>query len=138
MRNCKRTWLLLAGMTLACGAYAGEPAGTVDSGMSGRIKFVDPVTGKTRQPSAAEVAKMRARAANMKRAPGMSTLPKTHADAARSVKVARDGTETLMASQDSFSTLVQQREADGSLVTSHGDAEGHAAPAAQAKEKASE
>jgi len=137
MRNGK-TLLLFAGLTLAGGAYAGESASTTqaDSGVSGRIKFIDPVTGKTRQPTAAEVAKLRARAATMKAAPGLSMLPKTHADAARSITVAKDGTETLMASQDSFSTLVQTRRADGSFVTVHADSNGHVD--STAKEKASE
>jgi len=134
MTEFKRSLILLAGMTLACGANAGEPAGTTQagSGVSGLIKFIDPATGKTRQPTAAEVANLRTRAAAMNVAPGISMLPKTQAEAARSIVVARDGTETMMASQDSFSVLVQKRRADGSLVTAHGDVE------AAAKEKAGE
>jgi hypothetical protein len=139
MSKTRTTVLLLAGMTLACGAYAGEPAGTTqgDSGMSGRIKAVDAVTGKSRQPTAAEVAALRSRAANMKTSRGLK-MPRTNAEASRMITVRADGTERLPASEESLSTLVQVRQADGTFVTAHADADDHAAAASQAKEKASE
>jgi len=133
MRNCKTTVLLLAGMALSCGVYAAEPAAEADTGMSGRIKAIDPATGKSRQPTGAEITALRARAATMKSASPLRTrLPKTHAEASRLVTVLQDGTEILPASEDSLSTVIQTRQADGTLVT------GHAAPAPQAQEQAGE
>lgn len=141
MRNISTTAMWLTALAFACSAQATEPVRssptTTATAISGRIKAIDPKTGESRTPTAAEIANLRSRAALMPRTSALSRLPKTNADALRLMTVAADGTVKLPASQDSFSTLVQHRRPDGTFVTGHGDAEGHR-QTATTEEKAGE
>lgn len=137
MRTClTRSILLGLAAAATCGvAMAQQP---VDNGLSGRIRAIDPATGKLVAPTPAQVADLqkRANAQAPKTAPRGTQLPRTQADAAKAIIVRKDGTELMPASQDSLSSVVQVRQADGSSRTSHGDAQGHAEPSSHTQEKA--
>ena len=115
--------VLLAGLTLACGAQAGESA-QEDVGLyfNGVKVAIDPATGRLRQPTAAEIKALRASVKQMPTARGKA-MPATRADAQRTVRKLPDGSVTAQVSEDMMNTVVATRQADGSIRISHeGDA----------------
>ena len=140
MSNRKTTpMVLIAGLTLGFAAQAAEPATAQAEVAPSMVVSIDKATGKLRQPTAAEMASLRSRASKttLPALRGLN-LPKTHAEAARRATRLPNGAMQLEASEDSFSSLVMTRHADGSYSTQHVNSDGQALPVVKAVEKASE
>lgn len=124
----RTTFLALLASTAFAGAAfaADEPSGQSDNANVGRVKAIDPITGQTREPTAAELAALQVKANRLKVAPkarmGGTVLPQTHEQASRMVKKLKNGAEMLPASEDSMSNVVMVRNADGTFSTFHADA----------------
>ncbi len=115
--------VLLAGLTLACGAQAGESAQEdVDLYFNGVKVAIDPTTGRLRQPTPAEVKALRATVQQMPTARGKA-MPATRADAQRTIRKAADGSVSAQVSEDMLLSVEATRQADGTIRISHaGDA----------------
>lgn len=126
--------LLLAGLSAGFAAHATEPASKIASASRADATVaIDPATGRLRAPTAAEQAALSAatpRARGADRVPGASPMPKTRAEAQRTFRVHRDGSFSMLTSEDMMSHVTATQREDGSIVLVHGDADGHAAPAA--------
>ncbi|MBJ6985104.1 hypothetical protein [Luteimonas sp. MC1750] len=130
------TLLLLAGLGAGFAAHAAEPV-TEEAGATGSYAGVtvaiDPATGRLRAPTAAEQAKLRtAVSSRVRTADSMSIAkpgPKTRAEAQRTFRRHPDGQMSMLVSEDMMSNVIATQLEDGSIVISHGDADGHAAPA---------
>jgi hypothetical protein len=117
--------VLLAGLTLACGAQAGESAQEdVDLYFNGVKVAIDPATGRLRQPTPQEIQALRASVtqAPVSGARGKA-MPKTRADAQRTLRKRADGIVSARVSEDMMMGVVATRQADGSIRINHeGDA----------------
>src|SRR5688572_30072120 len=111
--------VLLAGLTLACGAQAGESAQEdVDLYFNGVKVAIDPATGRLRQPTPEEVKALRASVQQMPTARGKA-MPATRADAQRTVRKHADGSVSAQVSEDMMNGVVATRQADGSIRVNH-------------------
>jgi len=115
--------VLLAGLTLACGAQAGESAQEdVDLYFNGVKVAIDPATGRLRQPTPQEIQALRASVKQMPTARGKA-MPATRADAQRTLRKRADGTMKAQVSEDMMIGVVATRQADGGIRINHeGDA----------------
>ncbi|MCY7355817.1 MAG: hypothetical protein LH470_12245 [Lysobacter sp.] len=118
--------LLVSSLALASTAFAAEPTQADTQLYFNGVKVaIDPVTGKLRQPTAAESAALRMSVAKMpvQKSRGKA-MPKTRAEANRTVRRMRDGSVMMSVSEDMMSTAVATRQADGSIsiVEHQGDA----------------
>jgi hypothetical protein len=106
----------------------------------------DEKTGQLRAPTTEEIQRFEASRANQPAATARSAgvrsqldlQPATEADAVRTMRRSSNGTVTMEVPRDLLSNVVGQFDADGNLVISHGDHEGHAdhvAPTAAATEE---
>lgn len=119
--------VLLAGLTLACSAQAGESAQQedVDLYFNGVKVAIDPATGRLRQPTPAEIKALRATVQQMPTARGKA-MPATRADAQRTLRKRADGTVRAQVSEDMMLSLEATRQADGTIKITHaGDAAAH-------------
>lgn len=131
----RSTLLLLAGLSVGFAAHAAEPVAeeaSVAGSYAGATVAIDPATGRLRAPTAAEQAKLRtAVSSRLRTADAMSIArpgPKTRAEAERTMKRHPDGRVSMQVSEDMMSYVIATQREDGSIVISHGDADGHAAP----------
>lgn len=131
----RTTLLLLAGLSAGFAAHAAEPVDATDTttgSYAGATVAIDPATGRLRAPTAAEQAKLRtAVSSRLRTADPMSIAkpgPKTRAEAERTMKRHPDGRVSMQVSEDMMSHVTATQLEDGSIVISHGDADGHAAP----------
>lgn len=129
------TLFLLAGLSAGFAAHAAEPVAdeaTASGSYAGVTVAIDPATGRLRAPTAAEQAKLRtAVSSRLRTADPMSIAkpgPKTRAEAERTMKRHPDGRVSMQVSEDMMSHVVATQREDGSIVISHGEADGHAAP----------
>ncbi len=131
MRNHKLPLLLLAGLTAGFGVHAGEPAPVAESTgtFNGVTVAIDPSTGRLRQPTAAELAELRARMPRATTSSMRQYTPKTRAEAERTMRRHKDGHVSMLVSEDMMSNLVATQQEDGSLRIQHVGADGHVAPA---------
>lgn len=121
MRISMTPLLLVSSLALASTAFAAEPTQTDTSLYFNGVKVaIDPVTGRLRQPTAAESAALRASVANMpaQKSRGKA-MPKTRAEANRTVRKLRDGSVMMDVSEDMMSTVVATRQADGTIRVQH-------------------
>lgn len=117
--------VLLAGLTLAGGAQAGDAAQDADLYFNGVKVAIDPATGRLRQPTPEEVKALRASVQQMPTARGKA-MPKTRTDAQRTLRKRADGTMKAQVSEDMMLNLEATRQADGSIQITHsGDAAAH-------------
>lgn len=121
-----KTITLLAGLALAGVAHAGEPAQADTNVYFNGIKVaIDPTTGRLRQPTAAEAQALRESAQRMPTATS-TTMPKTRADAHRTIRKMRDGSVMAQLSQDMMLSVEATRLPDGSIQIQHaGDSAAH-------------
>ena len=117
--------VLLAGLTLACGAQAGESAQEdVDLYFNGVKVAIDPATGRLRQPTPQEIQALRASVtqAPVSGARGKA-MPATRADAQRTIRKMADGSVMAQVSEDMMLGVEATRQADGTIKITHaGDA----------------
>jgi len=115
--------VLLAGMTLACGAQAGESTQKdVDLYFNGVKVAIDPATGRLRQPTPEEAQALRATVQQMPAARGKA-MPATRADAQRTIRKMADGSVIAQVSEDMMLGVEATRQADGTIKITHaGDA----------------
>ena len=113
--------VLLAGLTLACGAQAGESAQEdVDLYFNGVKVAIDPATGRLRQPTAAEIQALRASVQQMPVSSARGkAMPKTRADAQRTLRKRADGSLKAKVSEDMLLSLEATRQADGTVKITH-------------------
>ena len=115
--------VLLAGLTLACGAQAGESTQKdVDLYFNGVKVAIDPATGRLRQPTPDEIQALRA---NVKQMPAAraKAMPATRADAQRTIRKMADGSVMAQVSEDMMLGVEATRQADGTVKITHaGDA----------------
>lgn len=119
--------VLLAGVALAGTVQAANAAGKTAKPTTGYVNGVqvaiDPVTGRLRQPTAAQIRALRA-SVSQRTAKTGKPMPKTRADAQRTVRKLRDGSVIAEVSEDMLSTMVAVRQPDGSVRVQHaGDAD---------------
>jgi len=127
------TLLLLAGLSAGFAAHAAEPvadnAATTGT-YAGVTVAIDPATGRLRAPTAAEQAQLRtAVSSRLRTADPMSIAkpgPKTRAEAERTMKRHPDGRVSMQVSEDMMSYVIATQLEDGSIVITHGDADGNA------------
>ena len=129
----RTTLLLLAGLSAGFAAHAAEPVAddTAATGTyAGVTVAIDPATGRLRAPTAAEQAQLRtAVSSRLRTADPMSIAkpgPKTRAEAERTMKRHPDGRVSMQVSEDMMSHVVATQLEDGSIVITHGDADGNA------------
>lgn len=125
----RTTSALLAGMALAFGAHAREPQKPAEPQQAadgvayynGIKVAIDPVTGRLRQPTPAEMAALRTVVTKMPAARGSdaNAMPKTREQANRTVQRNADGSVSMQVSEDMMSTLTATRQADGSITVQH-------------------
>jgi hypothetical protein len=126
------TLLLLAGLTAGFAAHASEPAATEQDAtgtFAGVTVAIDPATGRLRAPTAAEQAALRNAASRMRSNDAMSIAkpgPKTRAEAERTMRRHPDGRVSMQVSDDMMTNVIATQQADGSIVITHGNADGHA------------
>ena len=114
--------VLLAGLTLAGGAQAGDAAQDADLYFNGIKVAIDPDTGRLRQPTPEEATALRASVRLMPKARGKA-MPLTRADAQRTIRKAADGSISAQVSEDMLLSVEATRQADGSIKITHaGDA----------------
>lgn len=121
MRISMTPLLLAAGFTLASTAYAAEPTQADTTLYFNGVKIaIDPATGRLRPPTAAESAALRASVTKMptQRSKGKA-MPKTRAEANRTIRKMRDGSVMATVSEDMMSTVVATRQADGTIRVQH-------------------
>lgn len=133
----RTTLLLMAGMSVGFAAHAAEPmkAKTATAGSyAGVTVAIDPATGRLRAPTAAEQAQLRtAVSSRARKADPMSIAqpaPLTRAEAERTMVRHADGRVSMQTSEDMMSYVTATQLEDGSIVISHGDADGNPAPTA--------
>lgn len=133
----RTTLLLLAGLSAGFAAHAAEPAADhapATGSYAGVTVAIDPATGRLRAPTAAELTKLRSAASTrMGAANAMSTAkpgPRTRAEAERTFRRNRDGSMSMMTSDDMMSHVVARQLEDGSIVIEHSDDHGQPAPTA--------
>ena len=116
--------VLLAGLTLACGAQAGESAQEdVDLYFNGVKVAIDPATGRLRQPTPEEIKALRATVRQMPASRGSKAMPATRAEAQRTLRKRADGTMKAQVAEDMMLSVEATRQADGSIKITHtGDA----------------
>lgn len=131
MRNHKFPLLLLAGAAASFGVHAGEPApaGETTGTFAGVTVAIDPSTGRLRQPTAAELAELRAKMPRASSGALPQYTPKTRAEAERTMRRHKDGHVSMQVSEDMMSYLVATQQEDGTLRIQHVGADGHVAPA---------
>lgn len=119
MKHRTFPWLLLAGLTVTAAAHAGEPA-SADAGFTPGMKAaIDPVTGKLRQPTAAEMSALQVKAAQ--NLSGVrSSAPRNEAEAQQTLRRLPNGGYKIRVPQDRMSTLTATVQADGSVRVGHG------------------
>ena len=129
----RTTLLLLAGLSAGFAAHAAEPVAddTAATGTyAGVTVAIDPATGRLRAPTAAEQAQLRtAVSSRLRTADPMSIAkpgPKTRAEAERTMKRHPDGRVSMQVSEDMMSYVIATQLEDGSIVITHGDADGNA------------
>lgn len=112
--------VLLAGLTLAGGAQAGDAAQDADMYFNGIKVAIDPATGRLRQPTPEEATALRASVRLMPSARGKGkTMPATRADAQRTIRKAADGSISAQVSEDMLLSVEATRQADGSIKVTH-------------------
>ncbi|MEJ7808759.1 MAG: hypothetical protein WKG03_22915 [Telluria sp.] len=115
--------LLVSSLALASTAFAAEPAQEVDTTLyyNGVKVAIDPVTGRLRQPTAAESAALKVSVATMptQKSRGGKAMPKTRAEANRTVRKMRDGSVMMSVSEDMMSAVVATKQADGTIRVQH-------------------
>jgi len=136
----RTTLLLLAGLSAGFAAHATEPAArkaTATASHAGVTVAIDPATGRLRAPTASEQAALRTAVASRARVARPMSIakpgPRTRAEAERTFRRNRDGSFSMLTSDDMMSFVTATQLEDGSIVISHGDADGHAAPATTAE-----
>lgn len=125
MRISMTPLLLVSSLALASTAMAAEPTQADTTLYFNGVKVaIDPVTGRLRQPTAAESAALQASAKTMptQRLRGKA-MPKTRAEANRTVVKKRDGSVSMRVSEDMMQAVVATRQADGSIRVSEGAAD---------------
>lgn len=129
------SWLLLTGLAVGFAAHAGEPAaaGTDnEAGYAPGMKAaIDPATGRLRQPSAAEMRALQAKASPSRMATLRGAIPRNEAEARKTVRKLPRGGYAIRVPEDRMSTVTAAVQADGSVQVRHADAEGKA-PAQEA------
>lgn len=134
----RTTLLMLAGLSAGFAAHAAEPAArkapaSATASHAGVTVAIDPATGRLRAPTASEQARLRTAVATRAGAAQPMSIakpgPKTRAEAERTFRRHRDGSFSMMTSDDMMSYATATQREDGSIVIGHGDADGHAAPA---------
>ena len=128
----RTTLLVLAGLSASVAAHAAEPtkADTARVGTyAGATVAIDPATGRLRTPTAAEQAQLRtAVSSRLRKADPMSIAkpgPLTRAEAERTMVRHADGRVSMQTSDDMMSYVTATQLEDGSIVISHGDADGN-------------
>jgi hypothetical protein len=119
--------LLLAGLAAGTAAHAAEPASAPADGTQAALTAaIDPATGKLRAPTAAEQAQLRAAAARMRTTGKAQTLgyavPRTRAEAERTMRRHADGHVSMQVSEDMMSQVTAEVLPDGSVRVTHGEA----------------
>lgn len=127
MRNRITPLLLVSSLALASTAIAGEtPAPAEENVYFHGVKVaIDPVTGKLRQPTPAEMRQLRA--VMPKAAKGISIgkpMPQTKAEAERTYRRSKSGVASVYLPESSMSNVVAVQNADGSISVQHTDAAG--------------
>ena len=110
--------VLLAGLTLAGGAQAGDAAQDADLYFNGVKVAIDPATGRLRQPTPEEATALRVSARLMPSARGKA-MPATRAEAQRTIRKAADGSISALVSEDMLLGVEAKRQADGSIKIIH-------------------
>ena len=134
----RTTLLLLAGLSVGFAAHATEPvvrkASTATASHAGVTVAIDPATGRLRAPTAAEQAALRTAVASRTSVVQPMSIAKpglkTRAEAERTFRRNRDGSMSMMTSDDMMSYVTATQREDGSIVIGHGDADGPVAPVA--------
>lgn len=113
--------LLVSSLALASTAIAAEPAQEGDTTLhfQGVKVAIDPVTGRLRQPTAAESAALKAAVAKMPTQQRGKAMPKTRAEANRTVRKMRDGSVSMSVSEDMLLDVVATRQPDGTIRIQH-------------------
>lgn len=111
--------VLLAGLTLAGGAQAGDTARGADLYFNGVKVAIDPATGRLRQVTPEEAKALRASVSQMPRSRGKGSMPATRAEAQRTVRKMRDGSVMAQVSEDMMLNVEATRQADGSIKVTH-------------------
>lgn len=125
MRISMTPLLLVSGLALASTALAAEPTPTETPVYFNGVKVaIDPVTGKLRQPTAAEMQQLRMVAPKAGRASIGKSMPKSQADAERTYRRNKDGSASMELPESSMSTIVATQNADGSITVQDSDATG--------------
>lgn len=122
MKHRTLPWLLLAGLTVAAAAHAGEPV-AADTGFNPGMKAaIDPATGKLRQPTAAEMRALQVKAAQ--NPTGLrSNAPRNEAEARRTLRSLPNGGYKIRVPEDRMSTVTATVQADGSVRIGHDGSE---------------
>lgn len=121
-------WLLLTGLTVGFAAHAGEPAAAAienDAGYAPGMKAaIDPVTGRLRQPTAAEMRALPAKASQGRMTTLRGAVPRNEAEARSTLRKLPRGGYQVRVPEDRMSTLTATTQADGSVRVQHGGADG--------------
>jgi hypothetical protein len=127
-------WLLLTGLAVGFAAHAGEPAAATDNDAGyapGMKAAIDPATGRLRQPSAAEMRALQAKASQGRMTTLRGVVPRNEAEARSTLRKLPRGGYAIRVPEDRMSTLSATVQADGSVQLRHADA-GSNAPAQEA------
>lgn len=128
-------WLLLTGLAVGFAAHAGEPAAAGsdnDAGYAPGMKAaIDPATGRLRQPSAAEMRALQAKASQGRMTTLRGVVPRNEAEARRTLRKLPRGGYAIRVPEDRMSTLTATTRADGSVRVEHAAADGQAPTGSQ-------
>lgn len=117
--NAMTSVAMLVGMTLACTAHAGPPAGTKANGGASEARVaVDAASGRLRQPTRDELQAL----SRQTRQPATRTgkpMPATREHAQRTTRKLRDGSIMAEVSEDMLSNVTAVVHADGTVSIAH-------------------